>query len=166
MTEPWLERLEERRREAYRVAHEIYRQDPDWVTFLREVLGEEGVVRRLFRTPEAIAEFEKSSEYAQIQQMLATLRGRRNDPATDREPTRIITVRIPKTLHELLRAEAHRKQTSMNKLCIAKLLQVIADTEEEQEQQEGEEEPEEALGDDGLLGLRGLQDYDEPEPQP
>jgi predicted HicB family RNase H-like nuclease len=41
------------------------------------------------------------------------------------EPTRVITVRLPKCLHEALRAEAHEHRTSMNKLCISKLLQFI-----------------------------------------
>jgi hypothetical protein len=39
----------------------------------------------------------------------------------------VITVRLPKSLHEALRHEAHNHKTSMNKLCISKLLQVIAD---------------------------------------
>jgi hypothetical protein len=37
----------------------------------------------------------------------------------------VITVRLPKSLHESLRAEAHDRHTSMNKLCISKLLQVV-----------------------------------------
>ncbi len=41
------------------------------------------------------------------------------------EPTRVITVRLPKSLHEALRVEAHEHRTSMNKLCISKLLQII-----------------------------------------
>ncbi|MEM1304746.1 MAG: hypothetical protein AAGG46_07605, partial [Planctomycetota bacterium] len=41
------------------------------------------------------------------------------------EPTRVITVRLPKSMHEYLRTEAHDLRTSMNKLCISKLLQVI-----------------------------------------
>ena len=37
----------------------------------------------------------------------------------------MITVRLPKSMHEYLRTEAHDLRTSMNKLCISKLLQVI-----------------------------------------
>ena len=37
----------------------------------------------------------------------------------------MITVRLPKSLHEALRDEAHEHRTSMNKLCISKLLQFI-----------------------------------------
>ena len=33
--------------------------------------------------------------------------------------------RLPKSLHESLRHEAHERKTSMNQLCISKLLQII-----------------------------------------
>ncbi|MAR11946.1 MAG: hypothetical protein CL681_18520 [Blastopirellula sp.] len=113
--------------EAYQLANQIFRQDPDWVTFFREVLGVDGVVRRLFPSAEQRAAFERTNEYNEIQQMLAKLRDRNQTKFEDKEPTRVITVRLPKSLHESLRAEAHTKQTSMNKLCISKLLQVIDD---------------------------------------
>ena len=58
--------------------------------------------------------------------MLARLRQKSNRGETQ-EPTRVITVRLPQSLHEALQAEAHLHQTSMNKLCISKLLQVIED---------------------------------------
>ena len=110
---------------VYRVANDLYRQDPDWVTFFREVLGVEGVVRRVFPSPHDLARFEQTREYAEIQQMVAKLRERASEPADAREPTRVITVRLPKSLHESLRTEAHERKTSMNKLCISKLLQMV-----------------------------------------
>ena len=113
--------------EVYRVASELFRQNPDWVTFFREVLGVEGVIRRYYNTPQQLDDFETSEEYAEIQQMVAKLRERSGAQTDDKEPTRVITVRLPKSLHESLRAEAHEKRTSMNKLCISKLLQVIDD---------------------------------------
>ena len=58
---------------------------------------------------------------------VAKLRERGNAPVDENEPTRVITVRLPKSLHESLRTEAHEKRTSMNKLCISKLLQMIDD---------------------------------------
>jgi predicted HicB family RNase H-like nuclease len=39
-----------------------------------------------------------------------------------REPTRIVTVRMPKSLHDALKAEAHERSTSLNQLCIRKLI--------------------------------------------
>lgn len=116
---------EERAREVHRIASELYRQQADWVTFFRKVLGVDGLVRRMFVSQAEMTILEQSSEYADIQQMLAKLRERGASSAEDTEPTRVITVRLPKSLHESLRTEAHEKKTSMNKLCISKLLQVI-----------------------------------------
>ncbi|MDG2381005.1 MAG: toxin-antitoxin system HicB family antitoxin [Pirellulaceae bacterium] len=116
---------ENRESKVYRVAADLYRQDPDWVTFFREVLGVEGVVRRVFASPLDLAKFEQTQEYTEIQQMVAKLRERASEPADAREPTRVITVRLPKSLHESLRTEAHERKTSMNKLCISKLLQMV-----------------------------------------
>jgi predicted HicB family RNase H-like nuclease len=118
--------MSEKQQEIYRIAHELFSQKPDWVTFFREVLGLGGIIRKSYASAEALAEFEKTEEYIQIQHMLAQLRGNNSapPPETD-EPTRVITVRLPKSLHESLRAEAHDRKTSMNQLCISKLLQVI-----------------------------------------
>jgi predicted HicB family RNase H-like nuclease len=116
---------ENREAKVFRVASELFRQDPDWVTFFREVLGVDGIVRQVFTSPHEIAKFEQTNEYLEIQQMVAKLRERVSEPIDSREPTRVITVRLPKSLHESLRTEAHERKTSMNKLCISKLLQIV-----------------------------------------
>lgn len=120
---------QERSQEAVRVAAQMFGQNPDWVTFFREMLGVDGVARRLFTTQEQWVDFEQSEEFNQIQTMVATLRARSGGSPESQEPTRVITVRLPKSLHEALRAEAHDHKTSMNKLCISKLLQVLAEAE-------------------------------------
>lgn len=109
--------------EVLRVAKALYEQDPDWVTFFREILGTDGVVRKLFPTPEDLASFERTEANAAIQEMLAKLR-KKSLLIEDKgvEPVRVITVRLPKSLHESLRAEAHDRKTSMNQLCISKLI--------------------------------------------
>jgi predicted HicB family RNase H-like nuclease len=118
--------MNEQRQDVFRIADEIFRQRPSWVTFFREVLGVDGIVRQVYNAPETLSQFEQTSEYQKIQQMLAKLRENDSDlPGGPREPTRVITVRLPKSLHESLRAEAHDRHTSMNKLCISKLLQVV-----------------------------------------
>ena len=116
---------EDRNLTAHRIAADLFQRQPDWITFFREVLGVDGLLRKLFPTPEEIADFEKTEQYNEIQTMLAKLRERTGSLADGREPTRVITVRLPKSLHESLRAEAHDRKTSMNQLCISKLLQVI-----------------------------------------
>ncbi|MEX0938767.1 MAG: toxin-antitoxin system HicB family antitoxin [Pirellulales bacterium] len=116
----------EKYQEVLQVASNLYRQKPDWVTFFREVLGIRGIVRQHF-TDEELPAFEQSREYREIQAMLSVLREQSGGPTEDKEPTRVITVRLPKSLHESLQTQAHERQTSMNKLCISKLLQVIGD---------------------------------------
>jgi hypothetical protein len=126
----------EKRRAALRVADELFHQKPEWLVFFREMFGVEGVIAKLFPTPDERAAFEESPEHAEIHRRLAELRAQsvlRLD-LEDREPTRVITVRLPKSVHEALRAEAHARQTSMNKLCIAKLIHIFEEpTEREAE---------------------------------
>ena len=114
-----------KRQEALQIAKQLFLQGPDWVTFFREVLGIGGVARRLFPSQEEFLSFEQSPEFSEIQNMVAALRNKKGSNSDAHEPTRVITVRLPKSLHEALRAEAHDHKTSMNKLCIAKLLQVL-----------------------------------------
>lgn len=125
-----LAREEHAEERVLQAAYDLFSRSPapDWVTFFREVLGLNGVLRRTYRTAEALADFERSETYAEILQMLTRLRERTPVSEDAHEPTRVITVRLPKSLHEALRVEAHEHQTSMNKLCISKLLQFI-DTE-------------------------------------
>lgn len=118
---------QEKYREVLQVAENLYRQDPDWVTFFREVLGIDGAIRKSFPTFEELSTFEQSEEFDAIQKMLVKLREKRTSTDPENEPTRVITVRLPKSMHEYLRTEAHDLRTSMNKLCISKLLQVIGE---------------------------------------
>jgi len=117
----------EKYREILAVAENLYRQDPDWVTFFREVVGIDGAVRKSFPSFDELTAFEQSEEFDAIQKMLVKLREKRTSADPDTEPTRVITVRLPKSMHEYLRTEAHDLRTSMNKLCISKLLQVIGE---------------------------------------
>ncbi|MEO2047040.1 MAG: hypothetical protein ABGX16_10750 [Pirellulales bacterium] len=122
-----LTQSKEKYQEVLQVAKNLYQQNPDWVTFFREVLGIDGVVRKAFPAYEDLTEFEQSEEYEQIQQCLVKLREKRTIADPETEPTRVITVRLPKSMHEYLRTEAHDLRTSMNKLCISKLLQMIGE---------------------------------------
>jgi predicted HicB family RNase H-like nuclease len=121
--------MTDQRQEVFRVANQLFSQEPDWVTFFREVLGVDGIVRRMYKDGPELTQFEQSEEYRNIQQMLAKLREKNGGElnGNSKEPTRVITVRMPKSLHEALKAEAHGMHTSMNKLCISKLLQVVDD---------------------------------------
>ncbi len=110
------------------VAKQLYLEKPDWVTFFRETLGVKGAARSVFPTQSEYVQFEQSNEFSEIQNMVAGLRTRKVS-SNKNEPTRVITVRLPESLHEALKAEASDHNTSMNKLCISKLLQVLIENE-------------------------------------
>ncbi|NOY29072.1 MAG: hypothetical protein GXP28_02515 [Planctomycetes bacterium] len=116
---------QEKYREVLQAAETLWRQEPDWVTFFRKIVGVEGAIRQGFPSFDELTAFEQSEEYEKIQKMLVKLRERKTAADPENEPTRVITVRLPKSMHEYLRTEAHDLRTSMNKLCISKLLQVI-----------------------------------------
>jgi predicted HicB family RNase H-like nuclease len=97
-------------------------QDPHWIDFFRQVLGDDGIVQSAYPVHEDRKIFETTPEYADIMLMLAQLRAR-EPVGTD--PEKVITVRLPSTLHQWLRNRAHQEQTSMNKLCISLLMQPI-----------------------------------------
>jgi predicted HicB family RNase H-like nuclease len=104
-------------------AENLFATGPEWVTFYREVMGLQGLIRRVFPNNEAMDEFEQTETYREIQRMVAELRKR--PIATKPGDEKVITVRIPKCMHDALRIEAYELRTSMNKLCISKLLQAI-----------------------------------------
>jgi predicted HicB family RNase H-like nuclease len=115
----------EKQAEVKRAAEDLRAQGTDWVTFYREIFGLRGLVRHMFPSRDALATFEQTEAYQEILQMLTRLREQGNVATDPEEPTRVITVRLPKSLHEALRVEAHEHRTSMNKLCVSKLLQFI-----------------------------------------
>ena len=119
-------RFEERIEQVRDAVQQRLDIETDWVVFYREVLGVGGMLDELFSTREERVRFEQTEEYAKIQQAVAKLR-EKSKQAKDicEEATRVITVRLPKSLHEVLRNEAHNHRTSMNQLCISKLLQFI-----------------------------------------
>jgi hypothetical protein len=108
-----------------RMADQLYAEGPDWVTFYREVLGPQGIARHTFPTREMFSAFKQTDGYREILRMLAKLREQGPAELETTEPTRVITVRLPKSLHQSLKDEAYDHRTSMNKLCISKLLQFI-----------------------------------------
>jgi predicted HicB family RNase H-like nuclease len=108
-----------------RAARRLYDRQPDWAVFFRRVLGVDGIIRRAFNTPQAMAEFEQTEGYEEILKMLTDLRRKPPLPLERQQPSQVITVRLPKAVHEALRVEAYERRTSMNKLCISKLLQYI-----------------------------------------
>ncbi len=117
-----------KRRLVFETATELFGVAPTWTAFYRETLGGEGVSRALFIDANEVREYECSEEYSKVLEMLTVLRSRdlpENDP---HEPQRMITVRIPKSLHDSICDEANELSVSVNKLCISRLLQKVDPT--------------------------------------
>lgn len=94
-----------------------------WVDFYRRVFGKNGEVYRRYPEFSARTEFYKSDEYVALHDMFVRVREKYQTIGPEEETTRVITVRLPKSMHEVLRDEAFELHTSMNKLCISKLAQ-------------------------------------------
>ena len=110
-------------------ARDLYRQSPDWVKFFREVVGVDGAARKVFTSQDEFIAFERSDAFHTIKRMVNALRNNKSTSHSEEEETRVITVRLPESVHEALKAEAEDHGTSMNKLCISKLLQVLDEDE-------------------------------------
>ena len=115
----------EQRRQAVQKALAMSWETNDWEDFFREIMSLQGLIHQIFPNVTQRREFETTPEYVEIQHMMAEMRGRRKKRSQDREKTRMITVRLPESLHASLQHEADQLDTSMNKLCISKLLQII-----------------------------------------
>jgi hypothetical protein len=128
--------------EILKIAEELYLKNPDWVTYYREILGIDGIVRHTFPTRKQLEDFEQSDAYREIHYLLTKLREKKpqkddkdkdkgkGKPKTEEtdgagEQIQVITVRIPKSIHETLTEEAYQCRTSVNQLCISKLIQFI-----------------------------------------
>jgi hypothetical protein len=117
--------FEGRCQQAFDVANDLFGSAPNWVCFYREMLGGSGMVHVLFPTDGEFGRFLRSEQYHQIQLMLTALRSRdlpENDP---NDPQRMITVRLPKSLHQAMCEEAGRMNISVNRLCISRMLQLL-----------------------------------------
>ncbi len=118
---------EDRCRQTLLLAEEAFAKTGSWVVFFRAVLGVGGVVQTLFLDLDERRRFIDGPEHAALHEMLAAVRSQDTSKANAAEPERMITIRIPKSLHELLVDEAKGCNLSINKLCISKLLQPAND---------------------------------------
>ncbi len=111
--------------QAFDIANDLFSNAPTWVCFYRELMGGSGLLHVLFDNNKEFGAFLRTDQHHQIQQMLTALRSRdlpENDP---NDPQRMITVRLPKSLHEAMCEEAGRLNISVNRLCISRMLQLL-----------------------------------------
>ena len=66
--------------------------------------------------------WESCREFDEVQTMLSALRSHDTGKGDTIEAQRMITVRLPMSMHEALKKESEEYELSINKLCITKLL--------------------------------------------
>jgi len=117
--------LKRRPAEVRRIAVEVFAQTDSWVVFYRAILGADGVARKLFKGIDQFRFWESSPEFLEVQEMVTALRTEDPQKSDGTEPLRMITIRLPVSLHEALKVEASDHASSMNKLCLSKLIMSI-----------------------------------------
>jgi hypothetical protein len=117
--------LNQRPGEVVRIAIEVFAMTSSWVDFYRAILGPEGVARKLFKGADQNRFWESTPEFFQIQEMLTAIRSQDDLKSDSVEPLRMITIRLPVSMHEALKLESIERSTSINKLCLSKLLNGI-----------------------------------------
>lgn len=115
--------LDRRAEECLRVSELLFHGVTNWVDFYRMVFGVEGLINRLYPTSEDRLAFSLDPAYVQIQEQLNGLRERDTGKVEEVEAQRMITIRVPKSVHERLCAESNDLNVSVNTLCISKLIQ-------------------------------------------
>lgn len=117
--------FEDRCHWVQQVAAELFGVAPTWTAFFRETLGVDGVAHQVFPDASEYRKYEASETHSKLLEMLTVLRSRDLPDCDPSEPQRMITVRIPKSLHDSLCKESNDLKVSMNKLCITRLLQRV-----------------------------------------
>ena len=64
----------EKRQKILADARQLFNMSPDWVTLFLEVLGVQGIARTMFPSTEELVAFEQSTEFREIQQLIARRR--------------------------------------------------------------------------------------------
>ncbi len=110
---------------AVEAAGQLLTHAPSWIAFYRLVFGQQGLLAGQFPDAAERRAFEQYPQFRQLHAMLAALRSQDLPESDPQEPQRMITLRIPKTLHDQMSLEAQEYGLSVNRLCISRLLQPL-----------------------------------------
>ena len=117
--------FEEQLVEIHKVAKQAFGMTSSWVVFYREILGPDGFVARSFSTRMERERFDLTSAHGSLLQMLTDLRETDTSKVSKEEPERMITLRVPSSVHSQLVSESNALNLSVNKLCLSKILMPI-----------------------------------------
>lgn len=95
----------------------------NWTELHNALFGIGGKISELFPKVKDRAAFAGTSQFGQICELIAELRKRCGDPpAVPLAPANgAISVRLPRSIHAALLAEAQTEGVSLNQLCVSKL---------------------------------------------
>jgi antitoxin HicB len=111
-----------RARHALEFARQQAAATPDWVAFHNALFGIGGRVTELFPTQAERVQFGKTDEHRQIMELLEQLQeADENLPEPLADASGRFILRVPRSLHAALMAEAKAEGVSVNQLCVAKL---------------------------------------------
>ncbi len=115
--------MEHRPAQVLRLAEEAFAMTGSWVVFYRTMLAPGGVVHQLYDNPTSRRYFETTREFAELLEMVTAIRSQDDSSSGTHEPTRMVTIRVPRSLHEATIQEAKELELSINAYCVTKLLQ-------------------------------------------
>ena len=112
--------------QALEFAQQEARSAKTWVDLHNALFGIGGRCTEMFTTVKERTAFTKSKEHAQIMALMDKCREEKGEPSTKmvdltENANGTILLRLPKSIHAALIAEAKLEGVSLNKLCLAKL---------------------------------------------
>ncbi len=99
-------------------------KDHSWLSFFNRVFGLQGWIYRDYESVTSRADFRTTEDYKsdlkEVRDLIANGRMDHSMGATIEK--RMVTVRMPKELHDQIKVRAHEEQISLNKFCIQRLI--------------------------------------------
>jgi hypothetical protein len=108
--------------EALAIAREVAAVTTDSQEFWNALFGITGRLTEMHATRPAREQFARTPEHAEIMAMLERLQAEEeNEPEPPPDAKGRFVLRLPKSMHAALTAEAKAEGVSLNQLCVAKL---------------------------------------------
>lgn len=115
--------FEERHNEILRLSQEAFAMTGSWNVFYATIFAVGGVIDQMFPSKEQRRHFETTDSFAELLEMLTSIRSQDESKTDAYEPSRMITIRMPRTLHDAIKREAEELELSINNYGLTKLLQ-------------------------------------------
>jgi HicB family len=117
-------RIAAKARQVLEFAESKAKEVPDWLELHFALFGVGGKASDLFPTEAERSAFLRTAEYKRINALMNTLPHPKTDEMKElvSSANGAISVRLPRSVHAALLAEAKAEGVSLNQLCVAKLI--------------------------------------------